>query len=72
MKSWVSKSEEKIDFIKGDKVIDLQGDIGIIDQIDDIHNIWVKLENGNDMGVYCLEKDCDCYHPLNKVNDKNN
>lgn len=57
-------SERKDDWIKkGVTVIDGQGMVGVVKEFQDIHNVWVKYENGSS-GVYCLDKNCKDYDPL--------
>lgn len=45
------------------KVQDKDGDIGIITEIEDIHNIYVDLDNGG-KAIYCMDKNCDTYENL--------
>jgi hypothetical protein len=40
------------------KVMNVDGYVGIISKIDDIHNVYVEYSNF-DFGIYCLDEDCD-------------
>lgn len=57
------------DFKVGDRVIDEEGDLGTIDDINGIHNIHVVYDNGG-AGFYCQSKSKRCknfYSPLTKI-----
>lgn len=49
----------------GMRVRDHDGDIGIVTQIEDINNIYVKYDNGG-FGYICLEAGC-CSNALYKI-----
>lgn len=42
----------------GMKVMDDDGDIGIIKECDDAHNVLVEFPNGG-TGIYCLVSNCE-------------
>ena len=46
------------DIQKGMKVIDNDGDIGIVTECKDAHNINVKYKNGG-AGLHCLQEGCE-------------
>ena len=48
------------DIQKGMKVIDNDGDIGIVTECEDAHNIMVEYENGG-KGLHCLVEGCELY-----------
>jgi len=57
-----------LEIYDGLEVIDKEGSIGKIISSLDIHNIEVKFddENGEGLGLYCLDPSCDEYEPLYK------
>ena len=48
------------DLKKGMKVIDGDGDIGIITECEDAHNVIVQYENEG-VGIHCLVEDCELF-----------
>ena len=57
------------DIKKGLCCIDKDGDVGIIQKCDDIHNIYVIFNYDKDIskyssGLYCLDINCEDYEPL--------
>ncbi len=48
------------DIKKGMKVIDGDGDIGIITESQDAHNVIVEYENGG-KGIHCLVEGCELF-----------
>jgi hypothetical protein len=57
----MSESKKKLieynDLYKGMKVMDDEGNIGIVKEHDDIHNVLVKFKNGGS-GLHCLVEGC--------------
>jgi len=50
---------------KGDRVIDDAGNVGIVCDSTDPHNIYVEYENENGGGgYYCIVPSCAEYDPL--------
>ena len=47
----------------GMAVIDADGDEGIITEIDDSHNVWVKIGDKGS-GIYCMSKECKEFDQL--------
>lgn len=56
------------DLIKGMKVKDQYNDFGKIVDCSSIHNIEVEFDNGK--GLYCLDKTCQEYTPLFKLENE--
>lgn len=56
------------DLYIGMRVFDKDGEVGIIDECNDIHNVYVlfKTETGftTGAGLYCLDHTCEEYTPL--------
>ena len=48
------------DIKKGMKVVDNAGDIGIVTECEDAHNVIVQYENDG-RGIYCLVEDCELF-----------
>lgn len=51
----------------GTRVIDEDGNIGVIEEVRDLHNISVKYENGG-YGIHCQIEGCDFYDPIKILN----
>ncbi len=51
----------------GDVVYDDSGYTGVVEQIEDIHNVWVEYSGGGGSGCYCLDALCASYDPLYKL-----
>ena len=43
----------------GRKVIDEDGNIGTITECDDLHNVFVQLDNDMGSGLYCFAENCE-------------
>jgi hypothetical protein len=54
------------DIYNGMEVIDDDGLTGVVIDSSDTHNVYVDYRSGS-MGLYCLDKNCDEYDPLFKV-----
>lgn len=53
------------------KVFDLDGDVGVVDDFEDINDIWIKFEGGG-TGTYCLDKKNKLsYTPLYQFSEDN-
>ena len=48
----------------GDKVIDKDGTIGRVTEIESKHNIIVDCINCLGSGIYCIDKNCEYYDRL--------
>ena len=48
----------------GDKVIDKDGTIGRVTEIESKHNISVDYINCLGSGIYCIDKNCEYYDRL--------
>ncbi len=48
----------------GDKVKDLDGNVGIVVNCSDIHNVEVKINGQEDVSLFCLDENCDYYDYL--------
>jgi preprotein translocase subunit YajC len=48
------------DIQKGMKVIDNEGDIGVITECEDAHNVIVEYENEG-KGIHCLVEGCELF-----------
>lgn len=57
------KELEFRDIKYGRQVIDSEGHLGKISEIDEIHNVIVEFSDGGS-GIYCLDKTCLEYDPL--------
>ena len=51
------------DVQKGMKVIDNMGDVGIITECEDAHNVIVEYENDG-KGIHCLVEGCELFGSL--------
>lgn len=60
MKSEINKPLLYSDVQKGMKVIDNDGDIGIITQCEDPHNVIIRYDNEG-VGIYCLVEGCELF-----------
>ena len=57
-------------FKKGDKVIDREGNRGVVVKADSIHNIVVEYDGRYiGSGLYCVDKKCHMYDELQKVSE---
>lgn len=54
------------DVYVGLKVIDNDDFTGLVTSCSDIHNVYVDYGDGGS-GLYCLDKNCENYDPLFKV-----
>ena len=50
------------DIVIGTKVVDTDGDTGVIKNVISIHNVYVEYDNGGS-GLYCLDDNCKERHP---------
>lgn len=53
------------DLCLGMKVIDIENNVGFIEDMSDLHNVWVRYESGG-YGIYCQINGCESYDPLRK------
>jgi len=54
----------------GARTVDEDGHTGTIYEIEDMHNIHTKLDNGGGAS-YCMVKDCEDYFPCLPANREN-
>lgn len=59
------------DLVIGLKVIDIDGETGVVKECTDIHNVIVVPENSDEedniQNLYCLVEGCELYDPLYKA-----
>ena len=51
----------------GDKVINKDGDIGIVVNMENLHDVEVEYLGGG-VGLYCIDKECPDYEGLELYN----
>jgi hypothetical protein len=56
----------------GMKVVDEDGDVGRVFNLDEIHNVIVEYDESWGTGISCYDKDCEFYSPLYWYKDKSN
>ncbi len=52
----------------GDYVYDSDFDVyGIVEDISDIHNVFVRYSDDRGTGLYCIDLECNDYDPSLKI-----